>query len=106
MLYIVVPHYIIFSYYLTTTQTLACGDIKWTPDVSLYGSSLDIVFGQYFRQGMGKTISTKMCNEFVFQVLSPRSHPLWEFHSVKNERMECEIKIPLVNYSVFDRHHT
>ena len=52
-------HDIIFSYYLTATRTLNFGYIKWTPDVAFTGSLLDIVFGQYFRQEMGKKTTTK-----------------------------------------------
>ena len=48
-----------FFYSLTTTQTPNFGYIKWTPDVALTGSFLDIVFGQYVRRGMGEKTATK-----------------------------------------------
>ena len=52
-------HDMLFSYSLTATWTLNFGCIKWTPDVAFTGSFIDIVFGQYFRQGMGKKTATK-----------------------------------------------
>ena len=45
---------IIFFNSITTTWTLTFGYIKWNPDVAFTGSFPDIVFGQYFRQEMGK----------------------------------------------------
>ena len=57
--YIDVFHDIIFYYSLTVTQTLTFGHIKWTLDDTLTCSFLDIVFGQYFRQGLGKIIHQK-----------------------------------------------
>ena len=59
MVYIDVFHDIIFSYSLGLTQTLTFGHIKLTPDVSLAGSFLDIVFDKYVRKGMGKKTATK-----------------------------------------------
>ena len=60
---------IIFSYSLTSTRTLTFGYKKWTPDVALIGYFLGVVFGQYFRQGMGKKTATKntkcvCCHQF------------------------------------------
>ena len=52
----------IISYYLTATQTLNFGYIKWTPDVAFTLSLPDIVFGRYFRQGMVQKLPLKMCN--------------------------------------------
>ena len=52
-------HDIIFSYYLTATQTLTFDNIKWTPDVAFAGNFLGIVFGQYFRPEMGKNCHHK-----------------------------------------------
>ena len=50
---------IIFSYYSTATLTLTFGYIKWTPDIAFTGGLLDIMFGWYFRQEMGKKTATK-----------------------------------------------
>ena len=63
--YIDVFNDIIFYDYLTTTQTLTFGHIKWTPYVALTGSFLDMIFHRYFRQGMGKKLPPKMWNESV-----------------------------------------
>ena len=41
------------------TKNLTFGYIKWTPDVAFAVSFLDIMFGQYARQGMGKNTATK-----------------------------------------------
>ena len=66
--YIDVFHDITFYYYLTATQTLTFGYIKWTPDVAFTDSFFDIVFGQYFRQE--KKMPPTMWNESVI-VISP-----------------------------------
>ena len=52
-------HDTIFSYYLNATQILNFRYIKWTPDVSFTVSFLDIVFGQYFSQGVSEKNYTK-----------------------------------------------
>ena len=56
-------HIIIFSYYLTSTQNLTVGYIKRTPDYAFTYSFLDILFVQYFRQEMSKTLTSKIRNE-------------------------------------------
>ena len=43
----------------TATRTLTFRYMKWTPDVNLTGSLLDIVVGQYVRQGMCLRTATK-----------------------------------------------
>ena len=55
---------IIFSYSLTSIQTLTFGCIKWTPYVAFTDSFLDIVFGHYFRQEI-KKLPSKTGNEYV-----------------------------------------
>ena len=50
---------LLLSYSLTTTLILIFGYIKWGPYVVFTDSVLDITFGQYARQGMGKKNSTK-----------------------------------------------
>ena len=49
----------ILSNFLSDTQTLVFGYTKWTSGVSFTGSFLDIVFGHYFRRGMGKNTVIK-----------------------------------------------
>ena len=90
--YVDVFHDIIFYYPLTATGTLTF-KIKWTPDVAFTGSFLDIVFGQYFRQEMGKELPPIMWNESVIASFFWQYSPWWHVHFVKNERLECEIKV-------------
>ena len=52
-------HDIIFYYSLAATQTLNFGYINWTPDFPFTVSFIDIIFGQYVRQGMGKKYAIK-----------------------------------------------
>ena len=73
--YIDVFHKIIFSYYLTANRTLTFGYIKWTLDVDFTGSFLDIVFGQYFRQKMGKNCQHKSGMSLSSQVFAWKYHP-------------------------------
>ena len=49
----------IFSYSLTDTWNLSFGYIKWTLYVAFTVTFLDIVFGRYDRQGMGRKTATK-----------------------------------------------
>ena len=44
----------IFYYSLTATPAHTFGYVKCTPDVDFTASFLDIVLGQYFRQGIKK----------------------------------------------------
>ena len=98
--------YIIFAYYLTTTRTLTFGYIKWNPDVAFTGSILDILFGQYFRQEMGKNCHNKCGMSLSSQYFAWQSL-LWRHVSfVKSERLECEINVSLGYYSAFYQHHT
>ena len=72
-----------FSYPLTATQTLTFGYIKWTTDVAFIAIFLDIVFGHFFRRGMGKTIATKTCKSPVFPWRVWKISPMFscsEFH--------------------------
>ena len=48
-----------FSFYLTATQTLTFGYIKWTLDVAFTGSLFDILFGPYVSHENGKKTATK-----------------------------------------------
>ena len=74
--YIDIFNDIIFSYYLTATQTLIFGCIKWTPDDAFTGSFLDIVFGQYVRLGMRKKLPPKMRNKFVVAIFHLEISPM------------------------------
>ena len=65
----------IFYYSLTAIQNLTFGYIKWTPDVALTGSFLDILFGRYFRQGMGEKLPPKMWNDSVVAIFSLKYFP-------------------------------
>ena len=72
-----------FCYYLTATQTPTFGYIKWTPDVSLTGSFIDIVFGQVFRRGMKKNCHQKCGIILSSSVLALQYYPLCHVRSVK-----------------------
>ena len=63
--YIYVFHDIIFHYNLTVNRTLTIGYIKCTTSFSFTGSFLDIVFGQYVRQGMVGKLPPKTRNDSV-----------------------------------------
>ena len=92
--YIDIFHDIVFSYSLTATRTLTFGYIKWNPDVAFTGSFFDIVFGQYFRQGLGKKMP-KRGGDSVVASFARKYHPYCHVCFVKNERLECEIKVYL-----------
>ena len=47
------------SSYLTTTQSLNLGYIKWTPYVAFFGIFLDILFDKYFRGEVGEETAPK-----------------------------------------------
>ena len=64
MVYINIFHDIIFSYYLTATQTLIFVHIKWTPVVALTRSFLDIVLVSISGKVWAKKTPQKMQNEF------------------------------------------
>ena len=99
-------HDTILRYSLTITQTLTFGCIKWTSDVAFTGSFLDIVFVRYFRQMMGKKICHQKCGMGPLSPVFARQYRPWcQVNSVKNERLECEIKVPLGYNSTFYRHH-
>ena len=103
--YIDVFHDIIFSYSLTANQTLTFGYIKWIPDVFFTVSFLDIVLGQYFRQEMVKNCHQKCGMSLSLQVFAQQYRPWCHVCFVKNERLECEIKVPLVYYYSFYQHY-
>ena len=86
---------------MTAPKNLTFGLIKWTPEVALAGSFLDIVFGQYFRQGMGKKLITKIHNESIVASFARKYFPWSHVHFLINEILECEIKVSLGYYSVF-----
>ena len=65
------------------------------------GSCLDIVFGESFRQKMGKNCHQKCGMSLSFPVFAQQSCPLCHVHFVKSESLECKIKVPLGYYSVF-----
>ena len=88
-------------YSLTGIQNPTFGYIKWTPDVALTGSFLDVVFGQYLRQEMGQKMPPKMLNESVIAFFDQKYCPWCHVRFVKNKRIECEIKVPLGYYSIF-----
>ena len=93
-----------FFYSLTTTQIPNFGYIKWTPYVALTSSFLNTGFDQYVRQGMGRKNATK-----YVEWIRRRQFSFWNLahvHFMKNERLECEIKVSLEYYSVFYPHHT
>ena len=91
---------IILSYYLTTTRTLTFSNIKYTPDFALASSFFYIVFGQDSGQGMGKKLPQRIQNESVATSFAQKSCPWFLVYFVKNERLECEIKVPLGYYSL------
>ena len=76
-------------YYLTATQTLTFGHIKYTPDVALAGSFLYIAFGQYFRRRMGEKLPPKMQNESFVDSFYWKSCPWCHVFFLTNERLEC-----------------
>ena len=91
---------IIFSQYLTTKQTLTFGYIKWTPDVAFTGSFPDIMFGQYFKRGKGqKNCHQKLRMALLLPVFDRQYRPWCHVRFLKNERLECEIKVPLGYFS-------
>ena len=75
-------HDIIFSYYLTATQTLTFGNIKWTPDVAFTVSFIDIVFGRYFRQGMQEKLPLNIYNESIVAIFARKFCPWFHVHFV------------------------
>ena len=88
-------HDIIFYYSLTSTRTLTFGYIKLTPDVSFTGIFLDIVLGQNFRQEMGKNCHQKCGMSLSSHFFSQKYCPWCHFSFVRNERLECESKVPI-----------
>ena len=94
-----------FSCYVTATQTLTFGYAKCTPDVAT-GSYLDIVFGQYVRQGMGENFHQKCGMSSPLLFFAHQYHPWCHVRFVKNERLECEIKVSLGYDYKFYRHNT
>ena len=99
-------HGIIFSYSSTATRTLTFGYIKCTPDVAFTVSFLDIVFGQYFRQEMGKNCLNKCGMSLSSHIFAWKYRPWCHVCCMKNERLECKIKVSLRCHSAFYRHHT
>ena len=71
------------------------GYIKWTLYVGFTGSFLDMLLGQYFRQGMKKKLPSKMRNESVVAIFAQKYCPWCHVHFVKNKRVDCEIKASL-----------
>ena len=95
----------IFSYSVTATRTSTFWYIKRTPDFVFTGIFPDIVFGQFFRQRMEKKLPPKTKNEpivtsFFWEILLMVSCLF-----LKNERLECEIKIYLGYYSTSHQYH-
>ena len=88
--YIDVFNGIIFSYYLTDTQILTFGHIKWTPDVAPNVSFLGIVLGQSFNQGKAKQLRTEMRDESLVASFDCQSHPWCHVRFVINERLACK----------------
>ena len=70
------------------------------------GSFLDIVFGQHLRQETVKKKPPKNGISLSSQVFALRHRPWCHIRSVKNERLECETKVPLGYYSAFYQHLT
>ena len=100
-------HDIIFSYYLTATQTITFGYIKCNPAVSFIGIYLPcniicIVCQERDRQ---KNFHQKCGISLSFTVFTFQSLPCCHVCFVKNERLEWEIKVSLVYYSVFYLYH-
>ena len=68
---------LLLSYSLTTTLIPTFGYIKWGPYVVFTDSVLDITFGQYVRQGMGKKkIPPKTWDEFVVAIFCSEISPM------------------------------
>ena len=104
--YINVLHDITFSCSLTDIQNLTFGCIKCTPYVAFTGSFLDIVFCQHVRRGMGKKFHQKCVISLSSPVFTHKSHLWCHVNFVKNERLECEIKVSLGYYFAFYQYHT
>ena len=92
---------IIFSYYLTDTQTLTFGHIKRTPYVAPTVSYPDIVLGQSFKQGKEKKLPPKIRDDSLVISFVRQSHSWCHVRFVINERLACEIKVHLGNYYDF-----
>ena len=99
-------HDILFFYSLTATQTLTFGYIKFSPYFTFTVSFLDIVFGMYFRQGMGKKTATKNAelvyrHQFLSAILPMVSCPFrekWEAGEWKKVIFRIIFKVLLKLY--------
>ena len=78
---------------------------KMDPYVAFTGIFFDVVFGQYLIQEMGKKLPSTMWNESVIASFSGKYHPWCHDHFVKNEGLECEIKVPIGYHSMFYQHN-
>ena len=99
--YIDVFHDLIFSYYLTDTQTLTFGNIKWTPDVAPTVRFLNVVLPQSYKEGRSKQLPPKIRDESLVASVDWQSHPWCHVRFTINEMLECKIKVHLGNYYVF-----
>ena len=86
-------HEMIFSYSSTTMCTLTFEYMKWNPYVALTGSFLDIVFGQYFSQEMGKNCHQKFGMSLSSPVFALKYRPWCHVSFMDNETNKVTFSI-------------